>query len=110
VTVFIGRRLNRVLALHVPGRFLNVEDESCGSGASRTRSIVAFLPTGGATVVATGANGLDSPAHLIKICVYRFCCAIPLIFFSSQRVILYLLRGRKPMTASWAEGQDNAHG
>ena len=84
MTVFIGRRLNRVLALHVPGRFLNVEDESCGSGASRTRSIVAFLPTSGATVVATGANGLDSLADLIKICVTGIAARFPHYFFKSE--------------------------
>jgi hypothetical protein len=61
-----------------------VEDESRGSGASPNRSIVAFLPTSGATVVATEANGLDSLADLIKICVTVLLRDSPIIFFKSE--------------------------
>ena len=51
---------------------------------SRARSIVAFLPTSGATVVATGANGLDSLADLIKVFVTVLLRDSPIIFFKSE--------------------------
>ena len=55
-----------------------------------------------------GQIDLTPFADLITVFVTGIAARFPHYFFQ-VRGWFCLLRGRKPITASWAEGQDNAH-